>query len=72
MSYPTQRATAECRSLAKLVQATGLLSPDVKRQWLRILPYLNAADRDRLRQILVTGSASAESPTDRAILDDHR
>ncbi|HUX88964.1 MAG TPA: hypothetical protein VMW65_18315 [Chloroflexota bacterium] len=67
-----RRATAERQSFAKLVQASDFLSPDLKRQWLRVLPYLNAADRERLRQILVSGSASAESPTDLTISDDRQ
>jgi hypothetical protein len=40
------------RELRTLLRASDLLDPPLKRQWLRVLPYLSLDDRRRLRSIL--------------------
>ncbi len=43
-------------SLKRLVRSSGLIDPVAKKHWLQLLPHLTAADKDRLRQILVADS----------------
>jgi hypothetical protein len=43
-------------TLARLVRASPTLDPIARRQWLDLLPYLNASDRRRLAEILRDGA----------------
>lgn len=47
--------------LRRLLRASTLLDPPVRRQWLKVVDHLDAADRSRLADILrEAGSAGAE------------
>lgn len=48
--------------LERLIRRSGDLPPELKRHWLRVLPHLQSADRQRLRDILGSGS---QEPTAR-------
>ncbi len=40
------------KELARLIRASRVLDPVLKRQWLRVLAHLTPADRARLLEIL--------------------
>jgi len=44
---------ADQRELRRLLSGSRLIEPAAKRHWLRVLPVLTPADRDRLAQILL-------------------
>jgi uncharacterized membrane-anchored protein len=47
--------------LRRLLRASTLLDPPVRRQWLKVVDHLDAVDRSRLAEILrEAGSAGPE------------
>jgi hypothetical protein len=53
--------------LRQLLNSSRLIEPAAKRHWLRVLPFLTATDRQRLRQILVAASDLDASPVNAGV-----
>lgn len=56
-----QAPVESTQELARLIRKSRALDPLLKRQWLRVLSHLSPADRTRLREILASDQAAADS-----------
>ncbi|MBI2886873.1 MAG: hypothetical protein HYY02_06660 [Chloroflexi bacterium] len=63
MSAP-EAGAQDVWGLEQLIRRSRAMDQALKRQWLRVLPYLTPGDRARLYQALVEGQAP--SPTEQA------